>query len=112
MDRFQKVHGARRRRGLGYKGPDIYVQNLITKRTAAIRKRLRRARPAGHLRRSRSDGGRRLYPRVAKELGRAYPELGDEFALTAIELSFLSERRQKNLAYRVDLDPVRGGSPP
>ena len=50
------------------------------------------------------------FNRVAKELGRAYPELGEEFALTAIELSFLTERRQafENLAYRVDLDAVRG----
>src|SRR5690606_21946166 len=50
------------------------------------------------------------FNRVAKELGRAYPELGDEFALTAIELSFLTERRQafENLAYRVKLDAVRG----
>ena len=29
----------------------------------------------------------------AKELGKAYPELGDEFGLTAIELGFLNERR-------------------
>src|SRR5438128_2117610 len=50
------------------------------------------------------------FNRVAKELGRAYPELGDEFALTAIELSFLTERRQafENFAYRVDLDAVKG----
>ena len=50
------------------------------------------------------------FNRVAKELGRAYPELGDEFALTAIELSFLSERKMAfdNLAYRVDLEQVRG----
>jgi tight adherence protein C len=43
-------------------------------------------------------------------LGRAYPELGDEFALTAIELGFLSDRRQafENLATRVDLDAVKG----
>ena len=47
---------------------------------------------------------------MAKELGRAYPELGDEFALTAIELSFLTERKHAfdNLAYRVDLDSVAG----
>ena len=47
---------------------------------------------------------------MAKELGRAYPELGDEFALTAIELSFLNERKKafNNLAYRVDLDAVKG----
>jgi tight adherence protein C len=47
---------------------------------------------------------------VAKELGRGFPELGDEFALTAIELGFLTERRMafENLAYRVALDSVRG----
>src|SRR5256885_509071 len=46
----------------------------------------------------------------AKELGKAYPELGDEFGLTAIELGFLNERRQafQNLAERVDLEAVRG----
>ena len=50
------------------------------------------------------------FGRVAKELGKAYPELGDEFGLTAIELGFLNERRQafENLAQRVDLEAVRG----
>ena len=50
------------------------------------------------------------FNRVAKELGKAYPELGDEFGLTAIELGFLNERRQafENLATRVDLEAVRG----
>jgi tight adherence protein C len=50
------------------------------------------------------------FNRVSKELGKAYPELGDEFGLTAIELGFLSERRQafENLANRVDLEAVRG----
>ena len=45
------------------------------------------------------------FSRVAKELGRAYPELGEEFALSSIELGFLTERRQafENLAYRVNL---------
>ena len=43
-------------------------------------------------------------------MGRAYPELGDEFQLTAIELSFLTERRMafENLATRVKLDAVKG----
>ena len=47
---------------------------------------------------------------MAKELGRGYPELGDEFALTAIELGFLTERRMgfENLAYRVNLDSIKG----
>ena len=50
------------------------------------------------------------FHRVSKELGKAYPELGDEFALTAIELGFLTERRQafENLATRVNLDAVKG----
>ena len=50
------------------------------------------------------------FGRVAGELGRAYPELADEFSLTSIELSFLAERRQafENLAYRVDLEAIRG----
>ncbi|MCB2061521.1 MAG: type II secretion system F family protein, partial [Novosphingobium sp.] len=50
------------------------------------------------------------FARVAREFGRAFPELGDEFTLTSIELSFLTERRQafENLAYRVNLDSVRG----
>ena len=50
------------------------------------------------------------FSRVSKELGRAYPELGEEFALTSIELGFLTERRQafENLAYRVNLDSVKG----
>jgi len=43
-------------------------------------------------------------------LGKAYPELADEFALTSIELSFLTERRQafENLAMRVNFDSIRG----
>ncbi len=50
------------------------------------------------------------FHRVARELGKAYPELGDEFALTAIELGFLTERRMafENLSKRVALDAVRG----
>ena len=50
------------------------------------------------------------FHRVARELGRAYPELGDEFSLTAIELGFLTDRRQafENLAMRVKLDAVKG----
>jgi len=67
------------------------------------------ARSAGDLRRSRPHCRCGLWP-CRRELGRAYPELGDEFALTAIELSFLTERRAafENFAYRVNLDSVRG----
>ncbi|HWU04023.1 MAG TPA: type II secretion system F family protein [Novosphingobium sp.] len=94
----------------GYKGPDLYVSNLISKRTAAIRKGLPDALDLLVICAEAGLTVDAAFSRVAKELGRAYPELGDEFALTAIELSFLSERRQafENLAYRVALDSVRG----
>ena len=96
--------------GLGYKGPDIFIQNMISKRTDAIRKGLPDALDLLVICAEAGLTVDAAFNRVAKELGRAYPELGDEFALTAIELSFLSERRQafENLAYRVNLDSVKG----
>ncbi|GBD45155.1 hypothetical protein HRbin40_02657 [bacterium HR40] len=47
--------------------------------------------------------------RVARELGHAAPELADELALTAVELTFLPERRQAlhNFARRVPLPAAR-----
>lgn len=96
--------------GLGYKAPDIYLQNLITKRTDALRKGLPDALDLLVICAEAGLTVDAAFNRVARELGRAYPELGDEFALTAIELSFLSERRQafENLAYRVNLEAVKG----
>ena len=94
----------------GYKGPDIYLQNLIKKRTDAVRKGLPDALDLLVICAEAGLTVDAAFNRVARELGRAYPELGDEFALTAIELSFLSERRQafENFAYRVNLDAVKG----
>jgi len=95
---------------VGYKAPDIFLQNRVNKRTDAIRKGLPDALDLLVI---CAEAGLTIdaaFNRVARELGRAYPELGDEFALTAIELSFLTERRQafENLAYRVQLDSVKG----
>jgi tight adherence protein C len=94
----------------GYKGPEIYISNLIKKRTDAIRKGLPDALDLMVICAEAGLTVDAAFNRVAKELGRAYPELGDEFALTAIELSFLNERRQafENLAYRVNLEAVKG----
>ncbi len=94
----------------GYKGPDLFVQNLISKRTNAIRKGLPDALDLLVICAEAGLTVDAAFSRVARELGRAYPELGDEFSLTAIELSFLTERRQafENLAYRVNLDSVKG----
>ena len=93
-----------------YKSPDIWLKNKVNKRSHAIRKGLPDALDLLVICAEAGLTVDAAFNRVAKELGRAYPELGDEFGLTAIELGFLNERRQafENFATRVDLDAVRG----
>lgn len=95
---------------LAYKFPDLYLKNKIQKRSHAIRKGLPDALDLLVICAEAGLTVDAAFHRVARELGKAYPELGDEFTLTAIELGFLSERRQafENLAQRVDLDAVKG----
>ena len=93
-----------------YKAPDIWLKNKVTKRSHAIRKGLPDALDLLVICAEAGLTVDAAFGRVSKELGKAYPELGDEFGLTAIELGFLAERRQafENLANRVDLEAVRG----
>lgn len=93
-----------------YKAPDIYLQNKISKRSAAIRKGIPDALDLLVICAEAGLTVDAAFARVARELGRAYPELGDEFQLTAIELSFLTERRQafENLANRVNVEALKG----
>jgi tight adherence protein C len=93
-----------------YKAPDIWLSNKVKKRSHAIRKGLPDALDLLVICAEAGLTVDAAFGRVAKELGKAYPELGDEFGLTAIELGFLNERRQafENLAMRVDLEAVRG----
>ena len=95
---------------LSYKAPDIYLKNKITKRSDAIRKGLPDALDLLVICAEAGLTVDAAFARVARELGRAYPELGEEFSLTAIELGFLTDRRQafENLAMRIDLDAVKG----
>ena len=95
---------------LAYKGPEIFLKNKATKRTDAIRKGLPDALDLLVICAEAGLTVDAAFNRVAKELGRAYPELGDEFAITAIELSFLNERKKAfdNLAFRVNLEAVKG----
>ena len=95
---------------LGYKAPELYINNIATKRTDAIRKGLPDALDLLVICAEAGLTVDAAFNRVARELGRAFPELGDEFTLTAIELSFLTERRKafENFAYRVNLEAVRG----
>ena len=95
---------------LAYKAPDLYIDNKVAKRSAAIRKGLPDALDLLVICAEAGLTVDAAFNRVARELGKAYPELGDEFQLTAIELSFLTERRMafENLATRVKLDAVKG----
>ncbi|WP_242118040.1 type II secretion system F family protein [Sphingomonas lacusdianchii] len=95
---------------LAYKAPDIYLKNRITKRSDAIRKGLPDALDLLVICAEAGLTVDAAFTRVSRELGRAYPELGEEFSLTAIELGFLTERRQafENLALRINLDAVKG----
>ena len=95
---------------LAYKAPDIYLKNMIAKRSDAIRKGLPDALDLLVICAEAGLTVDAAFHRVARELGRAYPELGEEFTLTAIELGFLTDRRQafENFSMRVDLDAVKG----
>ena len=93
-----------------YKAPDVFLNNMVNKRSTAIRKGLPDALDLLVICAEAGLTVDAAFHRVAKELGRAYPELGDEFALTAIELGFLTDRRSafENLAMRIDLESIRG----
>jgi tight adherence protein C len=95
---------------LSYKAPDIWLKNKINKRTSAIRKGLPDALDLLVICAEAGLTVDAAFSRVARELGKAYPELGDEFALTSIELGFLTDRRSafENHAQRIDHDAVRG----
>jgi tight adherence protein C len=96
--------------GLAYKAPDLWLKNKVTKRTSAIRKGLPDALDLLVICAEAGLTVDAAFNRVARELGKAYPELGDEFALTSIELGFLTDRRTafENLATRIDLESIRG----
>jgi len=95
---------------LSYKAPDIYVDNMVSKRATEIRKGIPDALDLLVICAEAGLTVDAAFSRVARELGTAYPELGEEFQLTAIELSFLTERRMafENLAERVKLDALKG----
>lgn len=95
---------------LSYKAPDLALKNQIDKRTTAIRKGLPDALDLMVICAEAGLTVDAAFARVSRELRRAYPELGDEFQLTSVELGFLTDRRQalENLAMRVNLESLRG----
>ena len=93
----------------GTHAADLYVSNSAQKR----RKMLQKALPDGlDLMVICAEAGLSLdaaLQRVSRELGRTWPELADEFSLTAVEIGFMPDRRQalENLSARCFLPGVR-----
>jgi tight adherence protein C len=94
----------------GFYAPKIYLRNAAGKRT----KQLQLALPDGlDLMVICAEAGLSLdatLVRVSRELGVTWPELAEEFGITAAELTFLPERRMAfdNLNMRTDSEGIRG----
>jgi len=94
----------------GFYAPRIYLRNAADKRS----KQLQLALPDGlDLMVICAEAGLSLdatLVRVSRELGNTWPELAEEFGITAAELTFLPERRTafENLNARTDSDGIRG----
>jgi tight adherence protein C len=94
---------------LGFHAPKIYLNNAAAKR----RKKLQLALPDGlDLMVICAEAGLSLDAtllRVSRELAGSFPELAEELAITAAELTFLPDRRLafENLNNRTDSDAIR-----
>ena len=89
--------------------PHVYVKNLTQKRREKLEKAIADTLDLMVI---SAEAGLSLdatFSRVARELGPAWPEMSDELTLTAIELTFLSDRRKAmdNLNDRTDMDSIR-----
>jgi tight adherence protein C len=94
---------------LGFYAPKVYLKNAATKRA----KQLQLALPDGlDLMVICAEAGLSLDAtllRVSRELANSFPELAEELAITAAELTFLPDRRVAfdNLNNRTDSDAIR-----
>jgi tight adherence protein C len=94
---------------LGFYAPRIYLTNLANKRA----KQLQLALPDGlDLMVICAEAGLSLDAtliRVSRELAISWPEIAEEFAITAAELTFLPDRRLafENLNNRTDSEAIR-----
>jgi tight adherence protein C len=94
---------------LGAFAPSLFVTNAAKGRRTKIQSQLPDALDLFVICAEAGLGLDASFARVARELASTSPELSDELAVTAIELSFLPNRRDAfaNLARRADLASVR-----
>jgi tight adherence protein C len=90
--------------------PNIYITNAKIKRQQALTKSLPDALDLMIICVEAGLSIDAAFHRIAREFSKGSPELADEFGLTAIELTFMPERRLAfdNLNRRTDLEQIRG----
>ncbi|MEQ1609248.1 MAG: type II secretion system F family protein [Hyphomonadaceae bacterium] len=94
----------------GFYGPNLYLENLITKRRTSI---MRAFPDSLDMMLICVESGMSIegaFARVGEEIGTASAELAEELALTTAELSYLADRRQAyfNLSERTNHPGVKG----
>jgi tight adherence protein C len=95
---------------IGYVAPGIYIKNIAAKRAHRIQLGLPDALDLMVI---CAEAGLSLdaaLGRVSRELEPSHPDVGEEFGITAAELTFLPDRRQafENLNSRTNLPSIRG----
>lgn len=94
---------------IGAFAPHLYVKNLAQKRCEKLEKAIPDTLDLMVISAEAGLSMDATFSRVARELGPAWPEMADELTLTAIELTFLTERRKAldNLNVRTDMESIR-----
>jgi tight adherence protein C len=94
----------------GFYGPNIFVENLITKRRTSIMRAFPDSLDMMLICVESGMSIEQAFARVGEEIGSASVELAEELALTTAELSYLQDRRQAyyNLAERTNHPGVKG----
>src|SRR5690349_7705628 len=94
----------------GFYGPNVYLENLITKRRTSIMRAFPDSLDMMLICVESGMSIEQAFARVGEEIGSASAELAEELALTTAELSYLQDRRQAyyNLAERTNHPGVKG----
>ncbi|MDZ4759917.1 MAG: type II secretion system F family protein [Alphaproteobacteria bacterium] len=94
----------------GFYGPNLYLENLITKRKGSIMRAFPDSLDMMLICVESGMSIEMAFARVGEEIGTASAELAEELALTTAELSYLADRRMAyyNLAERTNHPGVKG----
>jgi tight adherence protein C len=94
----------------GFYGPNVYLENMITKRRTSIMRAFPDSLDMMLICVESGMSIEQAFMRVGEEIGTASAELAEELALTTAELSYLADRRMAyyNLAERTNHPGVKG----